>query len=31
MVTQRFSLDEADDAYKALARGEIIGRAIVTP
>ncbi len=29
MVTQRFSLDEADAAYQALARGEIIGRAIV--
>jgi S-(hydroxymethyl)glutathione dehydrogenase/alcohol dehydrogenase len=31
MVTQRFSLDEADAAYKALARGEIVGRAIVVP
>jgi S-(hydroxymethyl)glutathione dehydrogenase/alcohol dehydrogenase len=29
MITQRFSLDQADAAYKALARGEIIGRAIV--
>ena len=31
MVTQRFSLDEADAGYKALARGEIVGRAIVVP
>jgi D-arabinose 1-dehydrogenase-like Zn-dependent alcohol dehydrogenase len=31
MVTQRFSLAEADAAYKALARGEIVGRAIVVP
>jgi S-(hydroxymethyl)glutathione dehydrogenase/alcohol dehydrogenase len=31
MVTQRFSLDEADAAYQALARGEIVGRAIVVP
>jgi succinate semialdehyde reductase (NADPH) len=30
MVTQRFPLDQADAAYKALARGEIVGRAIVT-
>jgi len=29
MVTQRFPLVEADAAYKALARGEIVGRAIV--
>jgi S-(hydroxymethyl)glutathione dehydrogenase/alcohol dehydrogenase len=29
MVTQRFPLSEADAAYKALARGEIVGRAIV--
>jgi S-(hydroxymethyl)glutathione dehydrogenase/alcohol dehydrogenase len=31
MVTQRFSLDDADAAYQALARGEIVGRAIVVP
>ena len=31
MVTQRFSLDEAEDAYRALDRGDIIGRAIVVP
>ena len=31
MVTQRFKLTEADAAYQALARGEIIGRAIVVP
>jgi succinate semialdehyde reductase (NADPH) len=31
MVTQRFTLDDADAAYQALARGEIIGRAIVVP
>jgi S-(hydroxymethyl)glutathione dehydrogenase/alcohol dehydrogenase len=29
MVTQRFALDDADAAYQALARGEIVGRAIV--
>jgi S-(hydroxymethyl)glutathione dehydrogenase/alcohol dehydrogenase len=29
MVTQRFPLAEADAAYQALARGEIVGRAIV--
>jgi S-(hydroxymethyl)glutathione dehydrogenase/alcohol dehydrogenase len=28
-VTRRFALDEADDAYQALDRGEILGRAIV--
>jgi S-(hydroxymethyl)glutathione dehydrogenase/alcohol dehydrogenase len=31
MVTQRFTLDEADAAYQALARGDIVGRAIVIP
>ena len=31
MVTQRFKLEEADAAYQALARGEIVGRAIVVP
>jgi S-(hydroxymethyl)glutathione dehydrogenase/alcohol dehydrogenase len=31
MVTKRYSLDEADAAYQALARGEIVGRAIVVP
>ena len=31
MVTQRFSLDDADAGYQALARGEIVGRAIVVP
>jgi S-(hydroxymethyl)glutathione dehydrogenase/alcohol dehydrogenase len=31
MVTQRFSLAEADAAYQALARGDIVGRAIVIP
>ena len=31
MVTQRFPLAEADAAYQALARGEIVGRAIVVP
>jgi S-(hydroxymethyl)glutathione dehydrogenase/alcohol dehydrogenase len=29
MVSRRFSLDESDAAYQALARGEIVGRAIV--
>jgi len=31
MVTRRFSLDQADAGYQALARGEIVGRAIVVP
>ena len=31
IVTRRFPLDEADAAYQALARGEIVGRAIVVP
>ena len=31
LVTQRFSLDQADAGYQALARGEIVGRAIVVP
>jgi S-(hydroxymethyl)glutathione dehydrogenase/alcohol dehydrogenase len=30
-VTRRFSLADADHAYQALARGEIAGRAIITP
>jgi S-(hydroxymethyl)glutathione dehydrogenase/alcohol dehydrogenase len=29
LVTQRFTLDTAADAYDALSRGEITGRAIV--
>jgi Zn-dependent alcohol dehydrogenase len=29
IITRRYSLDEADDAYQALARGEISGRAII--
>ena len=31
MVTKRYPLAEADAAYQALARGEIVGRAIVVP
>jgi S-(hydroxymethyl)glutathione dehydrogenase/alcohol dehydrogenase len=31
MVSQRFPLAQADEAYQALARGEIVGRAIVMP
>lgn len=31
MVTQRFSLDDADHAYQVLERGDIVGRAIVVP
>ena len=31
IVTQRYPLAEADTAYQALARGEIVGRAIVVP
>ena len=30
LITRRYSLDEADDAYQALSRGEITGRAIIT-
>ena len=30
LITRRFTLDEVDAAYQALARGEINGRAIVT-
>jgi Zn-dependent alcohol dehydrogenase len=29
MVTRRYPLDGADDAYQALARGEITGRAVI--
>ena len=29
LVTRRYSLEEADEAYQALARGEITGRAII--
>lgn len=29
LVTRRFSLDDADAAYRALARGEIVGRAVI--
>jgi S-(hydroxymethyl)glutathione dehydrogenase/alcohol dehydrogenase len=31
IVTERFPLAEADAAYQALARGDIVGRAIVVP
>jgi S-(hydroxymethyl)glutathione dehydrogenase/alcohol dehydrogenase len=31
MVSRRYPLTEADEAYQALARGEIVGRAIVMP
>jgi succinate semialdehyde reductase (NADPH) len=31
MVTRRFPLEEAEAAYQALARGDIVGRAIVIP
>ncbi|MBE3597490.1 MAG: zinc-binding dehydrogenase [Limnochordaceae bacterium] len=30
MVTRRFSLEQADEAYRLLDRGEIVGRAIVS-
>jgi len=30
LVTRQFSLEDADEAYRALARGEITGRAIIT-
>lgn len=29
-ITRRYGLEQADDAYAALSRGEIVGRAIVT-
>jgi succinate semialdehyde reductase (NADPH) len=29
VITRRYSLDEADEAYQALARGEIVGRAVI--
>ncbi len=29
VITRRYSLDEAEDAYQALARGEIVGRAVI--
>jgi succinate semialdehyde reductase (NADPH) len=31
IVTRRFALDDADEAYAALDRGDILGRAIVIP
>ena len=30
MITRRYPLDGADQAYQALTRGEITGRAIIT-
>lgn len=30
LITRRYPLEKADEAYQALARGEIIGRAIIT-
>jgi S-(hydroxymethyl)glutathione dehydrogenase/alcohol dehydrogenase len=29
VITRRYTLEQADEAYKALARGEIVGRAII--
>ena len=29
VITRRYSLDEAPEAYTALARGEIVGRAVI--
>jgi D-arabinose 1-dehydrogenase-like Zn-dependent alcohol dehydrogenase len=29
MVTQKLPLEEADSAYQALDRGEIVGRAVI--
>ncbi len=29
VITRRYSLDEAPAAYEALARGEIVGRAVI--
>src|SRR4029077_4613017 len=31
IVTKRYALSDVDGAYQALARGEIVGRAIVVP
>ncbi len=31
VVTRRYSLEQADEAYRALDRGDIVGRAIVVP
>jgi S-(hydroxymethyl)glutathione dehydrogenase/alcohol dehydrogenase len=31
VITRRFPLKDSDAAYQALNRGEIVGRAIVTP
>jgi succinate semialdehyde reductase (NADPH) len=31
VVTQKFSLEEADSAYKALNQGEVVGRAVIVP
>jgi succinate semialdehyde reductase (NADPH) len=31
IVTRTYSLDQADEAYQALGRGEIVGRAIIVP
>ena len=30
IITRRYSLDEVNDAYAALGRGEIVGRALIT-
>jgi len=30
LITRRYALEDADEAYQALARGEITGRAIIT-
>ncbi|MCU1475389.1 MAG: alcohol dehydrogenase [Subtercola sp.] len=30
LITRRYGLDDADEAYQALSRGEITGRAIIT-
>jgi S-(hydroxymethyl)glutathione dehydrogenase/alcohol dehydrogenase len=29
VITRRYTLHQADEAYQALARGEIVGRAII--
>jgi S-(hydroxymethyl)glutathione dehydrogenase/alcohol dehydrogenase len=29
-ITQRYRLEQADDAYATLNRGDIVGRAIIT-
>ena len=29
VITRRYGIDDVDEAYRALGRGEIVGRAII--